>query len=440
MSELFPTRQVVPDPGLRFRTAIQGGELASATAANQRLDSLNFMRFVAGLDTQPRFMAREEVRSLGDVFTTRLLLAGIVPTTMRELDQAIAELAEPALPVRNMFLVAEGGQSPTQLLNDRLVFTWQADNASPPDLMVSTVASADDPGSLMQLISWSETDGSFHYFERQRDSSVWAWAGNSFHALEAPTRGKGPFDSHVNGSLVMKELKAPWAHWHSMSASIDRGRFSPSSQFNTDPIFSKLSGAELLENIVRTGIRRWTRRRFSTFGMNNELNHADQMLRQVLWATSVNLVSAPESFGSNTSSVFHLPATFFYDAEGIDFAARQINRQARVLPSKPLLVDSDAYRAAIAAANLSVSNEAAQQVPGDTHFAFLVPERAAEDQEVLKELVRQQALSPKLALALLMVDFSNPVFSPSRAALLRYMPTRVITGGHGADLERQVIA
>jgi hypothetical protein len=28
------------------------------------------------------------------------------------------------------------------------------------------------------------------------------------------------FDSHVNGSLVMKELKAPWTHWHSSRAKI----------------------------------------------------------------------------------------------------------------------------------------------------------------------------------------------------------------------------
>lgn len=41
---------------------------------------------------------------------------------------------------------------------------------------------------------------------------MWASAGSCNHALDEPARGKGPVDGHINGNLVMKELKAPWAH------------------------------------------------------------------------------------------------------------------------------------------------------------------------------------------------------------------------------------
>lgn len=35
----------------------------------------------------------------------------------------------------------------------------------------------------------------------------WVWHGNSLHAFAPDTRGKGVFDGHVSGSLVMKELR-----------------------------------------------------------------------------------------------------------------------------------------------------------------------------------------------------------------------------------------
>ena len=62
--------------------------------------------------------------------------------------------------------------------------------------------------------------------------------------------------------------------------------------------------------------------------------------------------------------------------------------------------------------------------PGDTFFAFMVPEVAFEDQALLSRMTDPDAgcLSPRLALALLMVDFANPVYSEQRAQLLELVP------------------
>ncbi len=65
----------------------------------------------------------------------------------------------------------------------------------------------------------------FHFYERLH--GTFFWAGMSQHALEDATRGQGPFDSHVNGSLVMKELRSPWVHWHAPQAGINEEAFAP---------------------------------------------------------------------------------------------------------------------------------------------------------------------------------------------------------------------
>jgi hypothetical protein len=402
-------------------------------------------QFLHGQDAAPKAMTPDEIADLGDAFTQHVLpLDGAqIPLTLQELVTAIESATAPSFPLRNMFMVDEGaiphGADPAFELNTRLVFTWSTSDADPPDILVSTVAIAGDPRSLLQLIAWSEKDRAFHYFER--NNGAWGWAGNSFHALAAPTRGQGPFDSHINGSLVMKELKAPWSHWHSADSHIPRSLFGPDTEFNTDPLFQQLDGAESLEGVVRTGIGRWTNGRFARHLTGATLTGLPDYLRQLLWCTSINLVSSTKSFHDPSVARFDLPSTFFFDADALDFLVAELDPAADVLPGQRLTVDAQLYRTAATNAALHVldDEQPPHQVAGDTNFAFLVPERAAEDQVVVRELVSHEVLSARLGLCLLLVDFCNPVFSPRRAALLRHIPASVAAGAHGAALDTALI-
>jgi hypothetical protein len=402
-------------------------------------------QFLQGRDTAPKAMTTDEIADLGDAFTQHIVLRNglTVPMTLAELVAAIESATGPSFPRRNMFMVDEGAiphaADPTFELNTRLVFTWSTSDNDPPDILVSTVAAAGDPRSLLQLIAWSEKDRAFHYFERK--NGAWGWAGNSFHALAVPTRGQGPFDSHINGSLVMKELKAPWSHWHSADASISRSLFGPDSEFNTNPLFGDLKGAEFLEGIVRAGISRWTNGRFVRHLSGASLSDLPDYLRQLLWCTSINLVSSVSSFLHPTESTIDLPSTFFFDADALDFLVGELDPTADVVPGEKLTVEAELYRKAVSNAALAVldDDEPPHRLAGDTNFAFLVPERAAEDQVIVRELVSREVLSARLALCLLLVDFSNPVFSHRRAALLRHIPASVAVGAHGAALDTAFI-
>jgi hypothetical protein len=345
-----------------------------------------------------------------------------------------------------MFLVDEGAM-PHQLnsafaLNTRLVFTWQASDQMPPDILVSTVPEANDQTALLQLIAWSEKDQAFHFFERDRQRIAWGWAGNSFDALSAPTRGQGPFDSHINGGLVMKELKLPWTHWSSQDNTVPLELYGPSSQFKTEPIFQEVTGAEQLQSLVEGGIRRWTAGRLKRDLNNGQLTRLPEYFRQLLWCTSVNLVSCPDAYHDPSVSQFRLPSTFFFDADAFEDLACAIDSQAEVVPSQRMTVDAGLYRNAVNKLGIHLTDDAdpTHTVGGDTQFAFLVPERAFEDQAVLTALRNSEVISARLALCLLLVDFSNPVFSPQRAQLLAYAPQSAAAAAAGTDLDSQFVA
>lgn len=446
MAQSFPTRQVVArhiENGALHAAAEAAVGTGAPAAAAVPIAPLRAM--VLGVDAAPRAIPVAEVSAFGDPFTRNLLLAGNVPMTLTQLNGAIAQLTgEHARPLRKLYAIAEGAAfqqtQPRLPLNARLVFTWQKDTATDPDFLLSTTAEPDDPQALLQLIGWSELQGVYHFFERL--GSTWVWAGSSLDALRPASRGRGPFDSHINGGLVMKELKFPWVHWHSQSRSIDRELLFPSQALDANPLFATLEGAQVLEAVVQRGIRRWARRRIQNDLQAGRLANLRWYARQLLWTTSVNLASS-ETLARELPEVEELvlPEAFLLDVDGFATVAAALGDDVSLLPSSALNVSSLAYRSALQQLHLHVEAQpGGPSVPGDTDFAFVVPERAFEDTVVLDQLIAHEVLSPRLALCLLMVDFCNPVFSPDRAALLELVPDSIAAGGQGAALDASVIA
>ncbi|WP_327440611.1 hypothetical protein [Pseudomonas donghuensis] len=452
MSTRFPGREVAGDL-LQRRQVFRGVvELAAGRAPAQHLPpageaavpAVPLVAMVIGVDDRPRPMALAEVQGFGDPFTTHMLLKGLVPLTLSDFSAAIEGLiGEAARPLRKLYVVAEGSgfqsTTPSLPMNTRLVITWQKDTATPPDFLLSTTVDLDDPGSLLQLIAWSELQGVFHFFERT--GAGWGWAGSSMHALQDGSRGQGPFDSHINGGLVMKELKAPWNHWHTQSNGIPRDLIFKTDVELNHPLFSELAGAQELEDTVKTGVRRWTKRRLQKDLLGGQLLNLKWYARQLLWTTSVNLISSTVlSKLLPIQAEIALPRSFFFDADGIGFVAGQIT-DLPVLPSSVFSVQSSLYSTVLDELQVHVeAQDGGPSVQGDTNFVFLVPERAFEDQAVVEALVRREVLSPRLGLCLLMVDFTNPVFSAVRAALLGLFPEVINQGNKGAALDSLVIS
>jgi len=397
-------------------------------------------RFVVGLDAGPRAMSDDEAQQeLKDPFATLLLLRGNSPSTVQEVLDGIDAATDAGHPLRRQlsFLVGEGSQI---LWNEetagldrglRLVITRGRDNLI--DVIVSTGATGDPRRRFLQVIGWDDTNGVFHFYERR--NSTWVWAGNSWHALSPPSRGEGPFDSHVNGSLVIKELKSPWIHWHSVAASVPPEIFPEDDPARTDPLITRRSGAELLEAaVVIPGIERWTDSRLArTTTADGTVERVPELLVQLLETTTVNLVSSPQvSRIVEPGDRLALPATFFVDS---DTLAESLGLSA----PPPLSTSGALYLDALDRFDVALAAGRFRQ-KGDTHFAFSVPERAFEDVAVVRKCLEMGLLSQRFVACALMVDFSNPVFSPARRRLLRYVPETAKLTNSSSELSDQIAA
>jgi hypothetical protein len=323
-----------------------------------------------------------------------------------------------ALGVQAVYLISEAGQIPldASLERDMRFAIVRGTATDEADLLVSTSAVGDPGNVFLQVAAWDSSGGIFNYY--MRIGGTWVWAGDSNLALAEPSRGQGCFDSHVNGSVVMKELKSPWNNWQSMKATIQLADQDPLRQ---NPLYLQLKGAEDLEQTIRATVARWTSARLARATAGGQLGNAPWVLRQLCTTTTVNLTSSDQESatltGTSTGSLT-LPIGFWLNADLLLDALAIPADVGRPTAPANLYADSiTKYQFALTEGDFRQS--------GDTFFAFLVPESALEDNQVVIESVQAGLLSPHFAASVLMVDFPNPVFSGRRAAFLRYVPPSI---------------
>jgi hypothetical protein len=432
----FPTRRLLYSQG--YRAAVEAERLA----AESGLDPAEIHRCVMGIDESPRPMDPAEVERLRDRFAELLLKRGTFPMSLRTLIAAFDAFNDDpsGLPDQESYLVAEGGEiswtPETSSLNRGFRFAIARARGSEVMVLISASTAIDSEEQFLQVLGWDPENRVYQYYERH--SGAWLWAGDSSHALEPPTRGKGPFDSHVNGSLVMKELKNPWTHWHSMSAGIQEEALAPDDPLRTEPLFTQRSGAEDLERrVVKPGITRWDEARLDkSIAADGTISDVSFLMRQVLETTTVNLASSrQQSRLVREGPPLILPPTFFLDADAL---LNEIGLEPQV---DPISVDGRLYLESLERYDFALVDDGGivwQQ--GDTFFAFLVPEPAFEDLDVLSQLLERKILTPRFAACLLMVDFPNPVFSTRRKHLMRYVPDQARLTEGGSDLPPAMVA
>ncbi|MFF9488779.1 hypothetical protein [Streptomyces sp. NPDC014676] len=377
-------------------------------------------RRVSGRDEQARPVSAEELAGLNDPMATEFFHKSVFPMTVHEL---LSGLPGTVAASRRVYLVGEAGQiapdTAPGLHRDLRFAITVAVRAGQPDLLISTQAGGDQAAAFLQVAAWDPEAKVFNFYMRL--GPAWVWAGNSWDALEPDSRGKGCFDSHVNGSAVMKELRIPWINWQSERATI---RLADDDPLRRDPLYQQVTGAQKLELTVRSLVTRWTAARLAAVTANGVVEHPDRLLRHLFTTTTVNLASTDRQSSVITpeSSDLVLPMGFWLNQ---DVLLDDLGLTTRAAPPA---VPAARYRASLTRFGFRLEERAedggiAFRRPGDTFFAFVVPEAAHEDNEVVRQMIRNGLLSAKFAACVLMVDFPNPVFSLPRAHLMRYAPT-----------------
>lgn len=418
-------------------------ELASSAASN------TLVRFIVGEDHEPKTLAREEIpQDVGDPFATLLLANGIFPKTaegvLEALDQAVGAGDVLAKASQRSFILGEGSQiafSDAPGLERMIRFlVARGSGADGPDLIVS--AFSPDQADQVEVLAWDRKFGGFNFYRSLGTEGGWVLAGNSRHALIDPTQGKGPFESHKSGNFLMKELRSPWNNWHSPDANIMPTAFADDDPRRSHPWFTQKEpgGAAVCETAVaRPSISRWVKARFDAIAAGGgAIDDPGRIMEQILDTPTVNLITShtESEIATSTASV-DLPQTFFVDSDGL--------HELLGLQAPPnFTVAGSLYVAALEAFAVKLTDGETFQRSGDTHFAFLIPERAFEDQEVLRVAIGVGLISQRLAASLLMTDFPNPVFSRRRASLLQHVPgSAQISGGQSSfsqDFANAVLA
>lgn len=398
-------------------------------------------RFVIGEDSELRALSREEAeRELADPFATLLLLRGTFPRTAGEVLDALDRVVPEGDPLREgfFFLLGEGSQIPmsaeTEAVARNLRFlVTRGQTNDGPDLLLSSFH-PDEPN--IELMAWDRQAGGFNYYQTVGGSNAWVFAGNSRHALLEPTQGKGPFESHLSGNFVMKELRFPWLHWHSQAANILPSVLPRDPPLTNHPWVTNRnpqSAAICEDAVAKPSIERWTKARFDQLlAGGGVIRDPKRIMLQVLDTPSVNLITShTESRVAESIGSVDLPQTFFIDSEGLTEAV-----QLQAPP--PFAVSGEIYARSLVTLEVKLSDERGFERTGDTHFAFAVPERAFEDGAVLRRAIKVGLISRRLAACLLMTDFANPIFSARRARLVAFTPDSATVINGGSDFSQQM--
>lgn len=427
--EVSPRRRATAWPEHKTVRSLAAQELSKgAVASPEPLETSLLYRWVMGVDPGPTPMPTSEASELRDPFATTLLR---VPPFPLSLDQLLAGLAgAKAVPLQAVYMISEAGQIPPGAPLQRdirfaIVRGTAEDNA---DLLISTSAVGDPEAVFLQVAAWDDAAGMFNYYMRIR--GTWVWAGNSYSALAEPSRGQGCFDSHVNGSVVMKELKDPWLNWQSMKSSI---QLAPDDPLRGNPLYRQLSGAENLERTIRATVARWTTARMQRVLSGQVVKNLPWIMRQILTTTTVNLTSSDQEsrvLVASPSEPLTLPMGFWLNADLL------LNRLAMPISTGRPTAPAPLYADSLEKYDFCLVEDSFRQ-PGDTFFAFLVPESALEDNQVTIAALEVGLLNEHFIAAVLMVDFPNPVFSPVRASLMQYVPpSRSLASGR--DISRDI--
>lgn len=404
---------------------------------SEGLQSDSLHRLILGSDGKPEKLSAAEIQDLGDRVAELLFQKGTFPRTAGDLLQSLEQAVPQGDPLRvkKFFVVGEGTQiapSPGLVVNRNLRFVVTVgEGPGGPDVVLS--AFHPDHGTI-ELMAWDLKANGFNFYRTVGGNSAWVFAGNSRHALTLPTRDNGPFESHKSGNFLMKELRLPWINWDSPKARAVLSIFAEENLLDHPWVQDLAPGGAytLEEDVAVPSIQRWTKARLGALVAGQAEETPRRILEQLLTTATVNLASSnTSSAAAVTGSVdrVDLPDTFFVDSEALSGVL------GLAALSRPF-VSAAIYAQSLQRFGVTLTDDNQFSRPGDTHFAFVVPERAIEDTETLREALDLGIISRRLAACLLMVDFVNPVFSERRAQLLQHVPDTL--SAPGADLSQEI--
>jgi hypothetical protein len=434
--------EIKPGTSLPGSTEHSGGAADDqALPTPARVTKSMLFRHVEGLDLQARVFDPADIDcrlgrkcEVGDPFGQLLLkTSGHLPRTVNEV-LSLLDMPGPGagdLPVQTVYIVSETGQipvleAPQMTRRARAVIVRQNPTARAVVLIAPSMRT--DGNGLIEVMGWDKDKKLFNYYERlfASDRPIWVWKGDSSHAWNAKTRDHACFSCHRNGEPVMKELRQPWQNWHSQNASIKPESIPDDSPLKTNPLFSIeppsqfLGQAEVFEKVIEQWVGKLNRSRIMRY--KGGALSVRNILEPLFKSTTINLRSSIDG-SSGTGTVIRIPWTFLYNSGALTDAGELVCDAIGAFGQPEPSLDTESYKTALAALKFRIESPGEYfKEPADTHFAFLTPEPAKTDVDLIFNLINERVISRRLAITLTLVDVPNAVYSPMREALFALLP------------------
>jgi Putative peptidoglycan binding domain len=339
------------------------------------------------------------------------------------------------------------GNSPAER---RSVITMRNKDFTDGDVMFSIEFTPDQFQSpnFIEAMGWDESSGSFNYYklDKRQDepAATWKFRGNSKDAdlLSAASRQGTCMQCHINGAPVMKELDLPWNNWESFSAPtpyLRAGNGSwPIVNAANSPL-KNLKGAQILESPIMSAITRANGRRIDSLKSSDgkTIVDAKRLLKPLFVTTEFNLissdtVSALHPFSPSTgrsSSDVSVPGSFFINQKILNNLNIQTDFSVATVKGQD-------YDHLIRQTKTTLNGKQ----PGDTHFAWSVPEASFLDTDWVRQLDEKAIVPRAFSIAALAIDMETPILSADRAKLWsdKILPAQFAIGDNG-NLIPQVV-
>ncbi|HSO40728.1 MAG TPA: hypothetical protein VLT33_49720, partial [Labilithrix sp.] len=298
----------------------------------------------------------------------------------------------------------------------RAVVARQCNGRQDHELLISLFGIGAD-GSLpndLEAIGKDKTSGVFNYYARE--DNTWKFFGSSLDLIgdgydcnangactpkaASKTRCAG---CHVGGGLIMKELESPWVHWEGDTQTPGLEKL-----FTASPglLGSRGNGIDM-ESKVNGGNTAYTPKRVAFL----KTKGVAEVLRPLFCTLDINLQSA-----GGTSVPTSIRNEVFLDPAWQSFDSPPINAA-----DYTALVAQ--FRQRIAGNGGSQLKDKAGKPVDDTFFKFTFPERSKADGLYVQQLVAAKIVDDDFVKDVLDIDFTRPIFSPTRCGLLKFAPT-----------------
>jgi len=341
---------------------------------------------------------------LGDTLARAVLRSGdSLPATYEETVAKLEKFDTEGCtdgPSKSMttFVVSETAQILGVPTNYRTVTSRLCDGRQRHGLVFSTFgATVDGPvPENAEVIAFDDAAGVFNYYEVA--GGEWSFFGDSTDILDE-TAGRCA-ECHVGGGLIMKELDTPWLHWEGHTTTPGAVDLVKNHQ---STLGSRGASASTLEITVKRANREW-----NEFRVTALLGSQDprRVLEPLFCSLEINVDNGADF---STSQITRIPGDFLFDP------------QLRGVGNGSIPMTADVYQAAIVAAGQTVPG--LPEAKADTFFAMVYPERAHIDDDYVESLVERGVIDQPFVKDVLMVDFTRPIFSDERCALLDFAPT-----------------